>query len=70
MQISGFIDLEIAELSISIRIKPYVIEVLYIICGKYGGKVYEGFKTDILFEELEIIPDWEEIKYFILLDEL
>lgn len=38
--------------------------------GKYGGKVYEGFDASILFEELNIVPDWNKIKYFILLDEL
>lgn len=38
--------------------------------GKYGGKVYEGFDASILFEELNIVPDWNKIKYYILLDEL
>ena len=38
--------------------------------GKYGGKVYEGFDASILFQELNIVPDWNKIEYFILLDEL
>jgi len=38
--------------------------------GTYGGKVYEDFNPDLLFEKLGIEPDWEKIKYFILLDEL
>lgn len=38
--------------------------------GVYGGKRYGNFNAIILFDELEIIPDWDKIKYYILLDEL
>ena len=38
--------------------------------GTYGGKVYKDFNPDMLFEKLEIEPDWEKIRYYILLDEL
>lgn len=38
--------------------------------GKYGGKKYEGYNPGMLFEKLGIEPDWEKIKYYILLDEL
>lgn len=38
--------------------------------GKYSGKVYEGFEPAMLFEELGIEPDWDKIRYYILLDEL
>ncbi len=38
--------------------------------GTYGGKVYPDFDPDMLFDALEIEPDWEKIKFFILLDEL
>lgn len=38
--------------------------------GKYGGGVYEGFDATILFDELNIVPDWNKIKFYILLDEL
>ena len=38
--------------------------------GKYGGGTYEGFDPDSLFDKLEIEPDWDKIKYYILLDEL
>jgi Aminoglycoside phosphotransferase len=38
--------------------------------GTYGGKVYPDFNPDKLFEALGIEPDWDKIKYFILLDEL
>ena len=38
--------------------------------GTYGGKVYEDFHPEMLFEKLGIEPDWERIRYYILLDEL
>ena len=38
--------------------------------GVYGGKIYEGFNSDMLFDALGIEPDWEKINYFRLLDEL
>lgn len=38
--------------------------------GVYGGKRYEGFNPDMLFDALGIEPDWEKINYFRLLDEL
>lgn len=38
--------------------------------GTYGGKVYANFNPDILFEKLEIEPNWEKINYYLLLDEL
>lgn len=38
--------------------------------GKYGGKEYPGFIPEMLFEKLGLEPDWEKIRYYILLDEL
>lgn len=38
--------------------------------GRYGGKVQKEFHSEILFEKLGIKPDWEKIRYYILLDEL
>ena len=38
--------------------------------GTYGGNVYEDFSPDMLFEKLGINPDWDKIKYYLLLDEL
>ena len=38
--------------------------------GTYGGKVYEDFNPDMLFEKLGIEPNWDKIKYYLLLDEL
>ncbi|MCI8623843.1 MAG: aminoglycoside 3'-phosphotransferase [Provencibacterium sp.] len=38
--------------------------------GKHGGKAHPGFSPERLFEELELSPDWEKIRYYTLLDEL
>ena len=38
--------------------------------GKYGGEEYPNFDPNTLFEKLGITPDWEKIRYYILLDEL
>ena len=38
--------------------------------GTYGGKVYSNFDPNSLFKALEIEPNFEKIKYFILLEDL
>lgn len=38
--------------------------------GYYGGKPVPGFHPDMLFDALSIKPDWDKIRYYILLDEL
>lgn len=38
--------------------------------GAYSGKAYSGFDPDLLFEALELEPNWEKLNYYILLDEL
>ncbi|WP_158584389.1 APH(3') family aminoglycoside O-phosphotransferase [Lachnotalea sp. AF33-28] len=39
--------------------------------GCYGGKVYdEAFDLSAFFEELQMKPDYDKVKYYILLDEL
>ena len=38
--------------------------------GTFGGKVYPDFNPDLLFDVLGIEPDWDKIRYWILLDEL
>lgn len=39
--------------------------------GAYHGRqAYEGYDDRLLFRELGIEPDWEKIRYYILLDEL
>lgn len=70
-KIKGFIDL--GRAGIADRYQDIAIcyrSLQYNYSGFFGGKVYEDFDADILFEELGIIPDWNKIKYYILLDEL
>ena len=38
--------------------------------GMYGGRSYPGFSADIFFQALGIQPDWDRIRYYILLDEI
>lgn len=43
------------------------------LCNNFGGKygkAYPGFKPSMLFNSLGIEPDWDKIKFYILLDEL
>ena len=70
-KISGFLDL--GKTGCADRYQDIALcyrSLMHNYEGKYGGKTYAGFKPDILFEELGIAPDWEKIKYYILLDEL
>lgn len=38
--------------------------------GRYGGEIIKGVAPEIIFEKLGIEPEWEKIRYYILLDEL
>lgn len=38
--------------------------------GSYGGKLYPDFRPEMLFEMLGIQPDWDRLRYWLLLDEL
>lgn len=38
--------------------------------GRYHGQAYSGFDDLLLFKELGIDPNWEKVRYYILLDEL
>lgn len=70
-QISGFIDLgrsgkadRYQDIALCYR------SLVHNADGTYGGKVYSQLNPERLFEELEIEPDWDKLKYYILLDEL
>lgn len=70
-KISGFIDLgrcgigdKYQDIALCYRSLVHNFE------GRYGGEVYDGFNANILFDELVIEPDWDKIRYYILLDEL
>ncbi len=70
-KISGFLDLGKAGLADRYQDIALCYRSLQNNCsGAYGGKSYPAFDPDLLFEELGIQPDWEKIKYYILLDEL
>ncbi len=69
--VSGFIDLGLAGVSdkwqdIAIVYRSLVNNF----AGVYGGKTYAGFKPEMLFEALDMTPDWDKLRYYILLDEL
>lgn len=70
-QITGYIDLGmtgIADRWCDIAICYRSLSHNY--AGRYGNKVYSGYDDMLLFKELGIEPDWEKIRYYILLDEL
>ena len=70
-KLSGYIDLGrmgIADKWLDIAICYRSLKANF--TGKYARKIYDDFTPDILFEELEIEPEWEKIRYYILLDEL
>lgn len=70
-RISGFIDLGDAgiadkwkDISLCYRSLKHNFD------GTYGGKVYPDFNPDMLFDKLGMEPDWEKLRYYILLDEM
>ena len=70
-QVSGFIDLG----KMGVGDKWNDIALCYRslknnFAGVYGGKVYEDFNPDLLFEKLGVEPEWDKIKWYLLLDEL
>ena len=38
--------------------------------GHFGGRVVLGYSNALLFDALGIMPDWDKVRYYILLDEL
>lgn len=69
--ISGFIDLS----STAVADKWKDVALCYRSLknnagGYYGGGVYRDISPELLFEKLGIEPDWDKIRYYILLDEL
>lgn len=70
-EVSGFIDLGDAGVGDKWRdIALCYRSLKHNFDGTFGGKVYEDFNPDLLFEALEMEPDWEKWNYYILLDEL
>ena len=70
-KVSGFIDC--GDMAIGDKWKDIALcyrSLKHNFDGTFGGKVYPDFNPDLLFEALGIEPDWEKIRYWILLDEL
>lgn len=69
--ITGFIDL--GRAGIADRYQDIAIcyrSLKHNLAGLYGGHAPVAFDANILFERLGIDPDWDKIRYFMLLDEL
>lgn len=71
-KVTGFIDL--GKTGAADRWQDLAIcyrSIAHNFAGKYnGGKAYKGWRPELLFERLEIEPEPDKLKYYILLDEL
>lgn len=70
-QINGFIDL--GQMGIADRWQDIALCCRSFkdnCIGKYSSGVSHSYHPDLLFEKLGIIPDWDKINYYLLLDEL
>jgi len=68
---SGFIDL--GNCGIADKYQDIALcyrSLLHNFAGVYTGKAYPKLDEEMFFKELGIEPDWEKIRYYILLDEL
>lgn len=69
--ISGFIDL--GDTGIGDKWRDIALcyrSLKHNFDGSFGGKVYPDFHPEMLFDALEIEPNPEKLKFYILLDEL
>jgi kanamycin kinase/aminoglycoside 3'-phosphotransferase-3 len=70
-EVSGYIDL--GRTGIADKWQDIALcyrSLLHNFDGKYTGKQYQGFYAEVFFEKLGLEPNWEKIRYYILLDEL
>ena len=70
-QVNGFIDLGrsgVADIYQDIALCYRSLQHNF--GGKHGRRKPEGFDAAVIFDELKIVPDWNKVKYYILLDEL
>lgn len=68
---SGFVD--IGRMGASDRYKDIALccrSLRHNFAGVYGGRTYEGYDEKRFFDALGIDPDFDKIRYYILLDEL
>lgn len=70
-RVSGFIDL--GDCGISDKWRDVALchrSLRHNFTGKYARIPRPDFDPDLLFEKLELTPDWEKLRYYLLLDEL
>ncbi len=68
---SGFVD--IGRMGIADRYQDIALcyrSLHHNFSGVYDGKSYDGYDEKIFFDALGIEPDYDKIRYYILLDEL
>ena len=68
---SGFVD--IGRMGIADKYQDIALcyrSLKHNFSGKFGGKIYGGFDEKMFFDALGIEPDFEKIRYYILVDEL
>ena len=68
---SGFVD--IGRMGVADRYQDIALcyrSLKHNFSGKFGGKSYGGFDEKMFFDALGVEPDFEKIRYYILLDEL
>lgn len=68
---SGFVD--IGRMGVADRYQDIALcyrSLKHNFSGKFGGKSYGGFDEKMFFDALGIEPDFDKIRYYILLDEL
>lgn len=70
-KVSGFIDL--GKMCVADKYQDIALcyrSLTDNLDGKYDGKVRKKLDVDTFFNKLGITPDWDKIRYYILLDEL
>ena len=70
-KLSGFVD--VGRMGIADRYQDIALcyrSLHHNFSGVYSGKAYDGYNDFMLFDALEIEPDFDKIRYYILLDEL
>ena len=68
---SGFVD--IGRMGVSDKYQDIALcyrSLRHNFDGFYGGNIYGGYDEKMLFDALGIDPDFDKIRYYILLDEL
>jgi len=70
-KVSGFIDL--GKMCVADKYQDIALcyrSLTNNLDGGYGGKVRKKLGVNKFFNKLGIVPDWDKIRYYILLDEL